>query len=98
MEKILEKTEYKNMQKQEIRRQVVLGILSVIYAICLVFGHDIMLNYEDGVQYTSLSVWMRVVSWIVILFFALNIARIAVIRIWRGGGEITGIRMLLYYF
>lgn len=86
MEKIQEKTEYKNMQKQEIRRQVVLGILSVIYAICLVFGHDIMLNYEDGVQYTSLSVWMRVVSWIVILFFALNIARIAVIRIWRGGG------------
>lgn len=73
------------MQKQEIRRQVVLGILSVIYAICLVFGHDIMLNYEDGVQYTSLSVWMRVVSWIVILFFALNIARIAVTRIWRGG-------------
>lgn len=65
---------------------MVLGILSVIYAICLVFGHDIMLNYEDGVQYTSLSVWMRVVLWIAILFFALNIARIAVTRIWRGGG------------
>lgn len=73
------------MQKQEIRRQIIFGILSVIYAICLVFGHDIMLYYEDGIQYTSLSVWMRVALWAAILFFALNIACIAVTKIWRGG-------------
>lgn len=74
------------MQKQEIRRQIIFGILSVIYAICLVFGHDIMLYYEDGVQYTDLSVWMRVALWSSIFFLTMNLARITVAKIWRGGG------------
>lgn len=86
------------MQKQEIRRQIIFGILSVIYAICLVFGHDIMLYYEDGIQYTSLSVWMRVALWVVVSLFSLNIVRIIAINIWRGGGGILDIRTLLYCF
>ncbi len=84
--KVQGEIEQKYIKKKNYKKQIILGILSFIYAVCLVFGHDIMLNYEDGVQYTDLSVWMRIISWTFIFCFAINAMFIICAKIWRGGG------------
>ncbi len=56
--KVQGEIEQKYIKKQIIKKQIILGILSFIYAVCLVFGHDIMLNYEDGIQYSDFSFWL----------------------------------------
>lgn len=64
----------------ELRKQVILGILSVAYALCLIFGHDIM-NY-DTVTYMSISLWVRIVKRAIALYFGLNLGWIAGKWIW----------------
>ncbi len=44
-----------------MKKQIIIGMLSFIYAICIVLGHDIMLN--DTIQYSNITVYVRILLW-----------------------------------
>lgn len=56
------------------RRQGITAVLSVIYAVCIVYGNDIMNN--DTVAYMSGGTWRRIVIWSVIMYFCTNLCRL----------------------